>query len=135
MRWILWDEQDETNPINGKTICTAAELKPLYESIHDRPPFFFSLEDEGGARLLIGIGRRDVGCIQYSTPGDASAPLVAVGDISASADGPMGAEFLCGDTPTPIVRRYCLPFNDVVRLVGDLVESGMLANDATWEKI
>jgi hypothetical protein len=135
MRWTFLDEQDDANTHNGITLYAASDLTALYESIRDRPPFFFSLVHEGGARLLVGFGRHDVGCIQYTTPGDASVHLVAVGDISAPVDGPIGAEFLCGDTPTPIVKRYCVPFNDVVRFVGNIVDTGMLAKDVTWEEI
>jgi len=135
MRWTFVDEQDDANPHNGIIINAASDLTSLYESIRDRPSFFFSLVDESGARILVGFGRHDVGCIQYTTPGNAPVHLVAVGDVSASADGPIGEEFLCGNTPTPIVKRYCLPFNDVVRFVGEIVDTRMLAKEVNWEEI
>src|SRR5215510_4191747 len=106
MKSSVLDLQDPSNPANGRTIKSDAELDALLEASRERPPFLCELTGDNGYKLLVGLGG-DQGCLQYS-PSDGRPPyLMAVGDTFAE-DGTF-IEFLTANTPTPIPAKHCMP--------------------------
>jgi hypothetical protein len=59
--------------------------------------------------------------------------LVAVAE--ATTCGEEYAEFLCGDTPSPIPRRNILPFDKVKEIAAYFIETGERSPTVAWEAV
>jgi hypothetical protein len=44
-------------------------------------------------------------------------------------------EFLMGDTPTPVSKRYCLPLDAFVEIVAEFVQTGERKREVLWEEL
>jgi hypothetical protein len=135
MKWTISDEQDVTSTIHGVTVETAREFRAMYQSSCERDPFFISLIGENGARVLVGAGRCLMSTIQYSTTDEVPVDWVIIGDVTMRLDGPVGVEFLCGDTPTPVLMRHCLPAHCIVEVTSEVIATGILPTNVAWEQI
>ncbi len=126
------DLQQLDNPMNGTRLETAATIAELFRSLRDRKPFLFELSGDNGFMLTIGFAG-NCGSVQYS-PSDGSPPyLVAVAD-DAVDDGKL-VEFLAGNTPTPIPRRFCLPTDQVEKIAAEFLTRGGKSTAVAWEGI
>jgi len=132
MNATFQDLQDNHNRMTGMCVRNEQDLDALLRSFEDRQPFFFELAGENGFTLLIGFGS-DIGCVQYSTSDGEPPYLMAIGDESAE-DEPF-ANFLTGNTPTPVPRRFCLPISLLRRIIIDFLESGEQSSTVMWQKI
>jgi hypothetical protein len=132
MKVEFFDRQDESNPLNGAQIGTDDELSSIIESLRTRPPFLCELIGENGHNLMVGIGD-DIGCVQHSSCD--GLPPYLMGTKDAPRDTNNCVDFLIGDTPTPIPRRYCLPMELVKRIASDFVDTGERSADVHWEEI
>lgn len=86
--------------------------------------------------LTIGIGQ-NLGSVQHSRIDGDSAYLMAVNPdfVGEQKDGREEYfEFLCGDTPTPIAKRYILPFETVKQICGYFLENGDRDPSIYWEE-
>jgi hypothetical protein len=126
----LFDQQDESNPLNGSVIADNEQLSRILDSLRTREPFFAELFGENGYNLMIGIGGT-IGCVQYSRSDGNSAYLVAVAPKPIAEKGYV--EFLIGNTPTPVSMRYILPFEKVKQIVNYFLETGARSAKVSWE--
>jgi hypothetical protein len=107
-------------------------MAEIYDGLKDRKPFLFELRGDNGFMLTVGFAG-DKGSVQYS-PCNGSPPYVmAVSD--ENVDGEKCVEFLAGNTPTPISRRFCLPIRVVERIVREFIERGETSEFVGWEEI
>jgi hypothetical protein len=128
----LFDFQDKTNPLHGARIDDREALLKVLDGLRSREPFLCELVGENGYKLLLGVART-IGCAQYS-PSDGSTPyLMAV--ATSEQDSNEDMEFLCGDTPSPVARRYCVPFETAKQIAGHFIETGNRWPGVSWEEI
>lgn len=132
MSATLHDLQQLDNPMNGARLETTAAIAGLFRSLRERKPFLFELRGDNGFMLTVGFAR-NCGSVQYS-PSDGSPPyLMAVAD-DAVDDGKF-VEFFAGNTPTPIPRRFCLPADEVEKIVAEFVTHDGKSEAVAWEEI
>jgi hypothetical protein len=128
----FFDRQDKSNPLNGATIDDKEELLKVLDALRSREPFFCELVGENGYNLLLGVGR-DIGCAQYS-PSDGSTPyLMAVAATNQDSNEYM--DFLTANTPSPVPRRYCVPFEAAKQIAAHFIETGNCWPGVSWEQI
>jgi hypothetical protein len=132
MKIRIYDRQDAMNPLNGIVVYNSADLLEIINSLTTRSPFFCELEGENGYNLLIGIGGL-YGCVQYSAR-DGSTPYLMATAGEAETNNEY-VEFLIGNTPTPVARRYCLPFDQVREIAVHFQNTGDRSLAVGWEKI
>jgi hypothetical protein len=130
MNSVFHDHEDPANTLNGRGL-TSSEAIRLLRSLRTRDPFFCSFETNAGT-LLVGVGP-DVGCVQFTPKAGGPPYLMAVNDSIGSSDEYV--EFLSGGTPSPVPRRYSLPWPLLERIVTDVLDRGAIPNDAVWEEI
>ena len=132
MKVVFEDLQESENPLNGKAFESAAAVSDTLQTLRDRKPFLVELRGDNGSMLTVGVAG-DVGSVQYS-PGDGSPPYhMAVSD-EETEEGKF-VEFLAGNTPTPIPRRFCLPISLVERIVREFIEREEKSRAVNWEEI
>jgi hypothetical protein len=124
------DQEDPSNPLNGHLVASS-DVGQLLRSLQTREPFFCSLEADLGT-LLVGVGR-ELGCIQF-TPKDGGPPYL-MATIGSMENGDEYVEFLSGGTPSPVPRRYCLPWSLVERTVEAFLTQGFVPSDLQWEEV
>jgi hypothetical protein len=132
MNAVFNDFQEPCSPLDGATVRNREELFELLDSLRNRAPFVGELVGDNGYKLLLGIGP-EVGSVQHS-PSDGDVPyLMAVAVDDHCKDEYV--EFLCGDTPSPISKRYCLPFESVKEIAAHFLETGERSPAVRWEEI
>jgi hypothetical protein len=127
------DLEDDHNPLNGTVIQNRSQLKVLFTSFRDRAPFLGELTGDNGFRIILGLGKTDQACVQFSTTDNLPPYLVAISPSATSSEVDM--EFLMGGTPTPISRRNCLPLGLVEEIAATFVETGKRMLDVDWEEV
>jgi hypothetical protein len=128
----FFDQQDESNPLNGSIIADNEQLSRILDSLQTRKPFLAQLFGDNGYNLMVGIGGT-IGCVQYSRSDGNSAYLVAVASNPTAEDGDI--EFLLGNTATPVSVRHILPFEKVKEIAGYFLETGARSAKVCWEEI
>lgn len=134
MNTVFFDQQDKLNPLNGSSISAPDQVIELLKSLMYRPPFFCKLLGANGYHLLLGIGDQ-YGCAQYSSNNGMPPYMMAISDAEKSNDGDEYVEFLTGDTPTPISKRYCLTPEETRIIASHFVLTGQRYNGLKWEEI
>jgi hypothetical protein len=132
MNVTFFDQQDESNPINGSVIADSEELSRLLDNLRSRSPFLAELIGANGYVLMIGIGG-PVGCAQHSRSDGSPPYLVAVAPNPIAEDECI--DFLIGNTPTPIPVRYILPFEKMKEIASCFQETGARSAAVTWEEV
>jgi hypothetical protein len=131
MNVTFLDIEDSANSLNGFTISDSVRLLQVLAGLRKREPFFCQLTGENKFKLTIGVG--NVGCAQYS-PADGSPPYrVALAPNKETAKG--YSEFFAGGTPTPVLNRYCMPFDSVRKIAVYFLETGGAHPAFKWEKL
>jgi hypothetical protein len=128
----FFDQQDESNPINGSAIADSEELLRILDSLRTRSPFLAQLFGENGYNLMVGIGGA-IGCVQYSRTDGSPPYLLAVASNPIAENGDI--EFLLGNTPTPISVRHILPFEKVKEIARHFRETGARSAAVSWEEV
>jgi hypothetical protein len=128
----FFDRQEDDNPLNGSKIATSVALSRTIDQLRNRRPFFFELLGENGYKLLIGVGKH-VGCVQYSAC-DGNPPYL-VATTGREMENNTYIEFLAGNTPTPIPRHYCVPFDVMKRIAALFMETGLRDTSIQWEEV
>jgi hypothetical protein len=100
-------------------------------SMEQRRPFLAELIGENGGRLLLGLGSSD-GCAQFSSTDGEPPYMMAVGN-KPEEEGEQ--DFLIGNTPSPVPRRYCLPMRMVAEIAAEFLKSGERLLELEWEEI
>jgi hypothetical protein len=124
------DYEDPTNQLNGHRLSSAEAIEVL-RSLQGREPFICSLQTDSGT-LLVGVGR-ELGCVQL-TPADGGPPYF-MATTSSMGDADEYIEFLSGGTPSPIRRRYCLPWPLIERIVTHFLDQGIVPTDVQLEEV
>lgn len=132
MKVVFFDRQNESNSMNGAQIAGSHGLESLLDSLKSRSPFFFELIGQGENKLLVGISG-ELGCVQYSEK-TGEPPYFMATKADASQDDQY-LEFLIGDTPTPVLVRYCLPFDTVKQVALHFQKTGNRSPTVMWEEI
>jgi Immunity protein Imm1 len=127
----FFDGDDETNYLNGTAIRDNSRLFQILRSMRNRSPFICELVGENGYYLLVGVGT--VGFVQYSARDGNPPYLVAVSPNSEAGESEV--EFMLGGTPTPVITRYCMPFDDVLQIAGYFQETGRTYPGVAWDEI
>jgi Immunity protein Imm1 len=128
----FFDRQDKHNPLNGSEIATSAALLKAIDEWRNRRPFFCELLGNNGYKLLIGIDS-ELGCVQYSSSDGDPPYLVATTEQETENDTEI--EFFIDDTSTPILRRYCIPFDLMKRVVASFIDTGLRDPTVHWKEI
>jgi hypothetical protein len=132
MKTRFFDLEDDANPLNGASVENAAELRNILESLRNRAPFIAELIGDNGFKFMFGVGITE-GCVQFSSAEDDPPYLMAVNPDLRGSEGEV--EFLCGGAPTPVSKRYCLPYGAFMEIVAEFVRTGERKSDALWEEI
>jgi len=122
------DTQDESNPLNGSALRDASAAGQLLSGLQGRPPFFFMLQGRGDRNLLVGLGR-GVGCAQFTDAEGVARIAVSPRPTAQSA------EFLTGDTPTPVEGRHLLPVSLLQRIVAYFIDHSDRSQEISWELV
>ena len=128
----FFDRQNESNPLNGHLVERDNELLQIFDDLRNRAPFFTELVGENGHNLLVGTGGA-TGCVQYSRNDGRPPYLMALGPDVESPEEYL--EFLTGNTPTPVPRRYALPFKLVKEIAVHFRQTGARSPVVSWEEI
>jgi hypothetical protein len=130
MNVTFLDVEDSTNNLNGTVIRDSERLLQILDSLRTREPFICELAGANSFKLVIGVGNS--GCAQYS-PSDGSPPyLVALAPHKEAEKG--YSEFLAGGTPTPVSKRYCMPFDSVREIATYFLGTGRAHPAFKWEE-
>jgi hypothetical protein len=125
----FWDQEGRSNTV---AIASKKQLLDLLETFPERLPFFCEFVADNGYRLLVGI-RGGLGCVQYSSPDHNPPYLVAVETDQQLPDDYV--DFLMANTDTPVLARYCLPFEKVKDIVVYFLDTGNRSPAVPWENI
>ena len=128
---IFEDLQALENPLNGSRVNSTV-VKELLSTSEARAPFLFELRGDNGVMLTVGLAGR-VGVAQYASAVGLPPYLMALADDPSAELG--FVEFLARDTPTRILRRYCLAVERLEEVVGKFLEDGTRLEHVPWEEI
>ena len=126
------NQQEESDPMNGRTIVTGVQLAQLLNSRRNALPFFARLSGENGFEIMAGIGG-EFGCVQYSRSDGKPPYLMAVPVHQHMSSGDI--EFLTGNTPTPVPARNILSFDELKRIALHFLETGERSSAVRWEPV
>ena len=132
MKAVFNDMQNHSSNLHGVAVHDRRELFAVFDGAWGREPFGCELEGENGYKLTLGISK-DVGFVQHGrADGDVPYLLAVAPENYWHKEY---AEFLVGDTPTPIPQRFCLPFELVKQIAAYFVETGERSPAFIWEEI
>src|ERR1700732_636816 len=126
------NQQDKSEPMNGKVIVQHSDLTQLLEDRRNYRPFVARLSGGNGFKLMVGISR-NLGCIQYSSSTGDPPYLMA-----ASRNPPLRSgylEFMAGGTLTPCAARYIITFDELKTVVLDFLGTGKRSNAVLWQEL
>jgi Immunity protein Imm1 len=132
MKTHFFDLLDNANPLNGTSIENLVEFQNMLESVRDRLPFIAELIGDNGFKLTFVLGTTE-GCVQFCSVELEPPYLMAVNSNLRDSEGEV--EFLMGDTPTPVSKRYCLPLDAFVEIVAEFVQTGERKREVLWEEL
>jgi Immunity protein Imm1 len=130
MNVTFFDREDEANPLNGTVARHREQLLQILNGLRNRPPFVCELLGENGLHLHVGIGK--LGHAQYSRSDGEPPYLLAMGPRPGRRDEYV--DFLLGGTPTPISKRYCMPFDSIREIAAYFLETGRAHPSFAWEE-
>jgi len=125
------DMENKANELNGTAIHDGDRLRQILYGMQDKEPFVCELVGDNGFYLAIGVG--PVGFVEYSRYDGSPPHLMAVSPVNAVEDN--DKEFLAGGTPTPVEARFCMPFDDVVKIAVYFLENSAACPFFSWEEI
>ena len=131
MKVTLFDDQEHSNPVNGRIVESENELMAVLDRFKRRRPFLFHLDGENGYSLVIGMG--DSGCVQHTATDGSGAYLMAVMDRRPQ-NGVPDLEFLAAGTPTPASARYAIPFETIKDIARYFLRTGERNPSVCWEE-
>jgi hypothetical protein len=117
----------------GEAISSPEQLAAAIDRVATREPACHELLGENGCSLMMGIGRT-LGCVQFSHQ-DYDPPYLLATTEEAKRSGEGDMEFLMGETPTPIRKRYCLPLDLVKEIAIHFLKTGEPSQAVEWEKV
>ena len=128
----FFDRQNPLHPANGARIQSGDDLSRLLAGFLNRKPFFCELLTDNGYKQLIGIGGT-IGCVQHSRIDGSPPYLMAVANNNLDTESE--TEFLIDDRATPVLMRYCIPFEIVKQAAICFLETGKCDPSVSWEEI
>jgi hypothetical protein len=132
MKTHFFDLFDNANPLNGTSVENLAELQNVLESVRDRLPFIAELIGDNGFKLTFVLGTTE-GCVQFCSV-DLDPPyLIAIDPSQRDSEGDV--EFLMSGVPTPVSKRYCLPYDAFVEIAAEFIQTGERKHGVLWEEL
>lgn len=131
MKVTLFDDQDHSNPINGRVVESENDLMAVFDSLRHRKPFMFVLDGENGYSLVIGLG--EIGCVEHTATDGSGAYLWAVMNRPTQNTGP-DLEILAAGTPTPISAKFGIPFDTIKDIARYFLRTGERSPRVCWEE-
>lgn len=138
------DLQEAPNPLNAAKIESAEELIKILEQLRARDAFIFELEQNNGHKLTVGLGD-NIGFVQHSRSNGVPPYFLALAPDGKRCDAGStpdqtdheehDVEFVCGNTPTPVPRRYCLPYEMVKQIAIYFLNTGDPSLTVSWDEI
>jgi hypothetical protein len=126
----FYDLEDDANPLNGSVIRNRDQLRQILRSLQEREPFSCELTAPNGAELVLGVGA--IGFADYCRNGD---PPYLCAVTNRNVVYGIEPEFLVGGTPTPVAARFCMPFDDVIKIAVYFFDTGTTCPLFSWEEI
>src|SRR4030095_4256805 len=126
---VFSDLEESSNSLNGMRLKSRLELEGVLEGLSYREPFVFELVGDNGDELVVGIG--DLGCVQFGRHDGDGLYQMALAPAAHDVDG--YCEFLAGGTLTPILKRYCMPLEQVRQIMFHFLEKGGCSPEFSWE--
>jgi hypothetical protein len=126
----FFDIEDDSNSLNGTVIRDSERLLQILEGLRGRRPFVCELVGNNGFELTVGIGAH--GFAQYGRRDFSAGFMIAIAPGKELEEGDI--EFLAGRTPTPISKRYCMPFESVCDIARHFLEAGSPHPAFLWEE-
>lgn len=130
MKAVFNHEQDHSPQLDGAIVQNRDELFALLDSFKGKQPFVGELVGDNGYKLMIGIGDQ-FGCVQYSND---HVPYLMALAPGAHPDEEY-VDFLMGNTPSPVPKRNCLPFEKVKEIAAHFIETGERSSAVSWEEV
>jgi hypothetical protein len=121
------NERIEYNVADGE------ELRKLLYLLVEQEPKVFVLEMAINAMFTIGIGL-PYGFVQFSKNNEPPYLIATVEESLGGIDWDEEVEFMAGGTPTPIAKRWCLPYDQVVKTITHFFQNNELPQ-LKWEEI
>jgi hypothetical protein len=131
MSVTFFDREDDANYLNGTIIRDRNRLFQILEDLRSREPFVCELVGDNGYCLHVGVG--EYGNVQHSRL-DGDPPYLMAVNRSSEGEVDEYIEFLLGGTGTPISKRYCMPFDSVLEIVGYFFETGRIHPAFAWDE-
>ena len=132
MSLTFWDLQDPNDSMNGARVDNSDALAGLFRSLRGRKPFMFELLRGNGPMLTVGMAG-DCGTVQFSASDGRPPYEMAIGDETGGEED--FVEFLVGNTPTPVPKKFCLPIETLQKVVQDFLVHGRKSTAVRWDEI
>lgn len=126
------NQQDDSDPMNGREIATTAQLTTLLDDRRKNEPFLAELAGENGYELMIGMGS-GIACAQYSLSVGNPPYLMALAPQRRVKT--RYAAFLTNNTPTEVPARFILNFDEMKQIASHFLETGERSSTFSWEEI
>jgi hypothetical protein len=132
MRVEFYDLENKSNPLNGSTFDSHAELLVALKSLRTTKPFFCELVGENGRNLMVGVGA-ELGCAQYSSADGGPPCLVAVSPVENAGPNQF-LKFFAGGQPSEVPARHGLQRDVLYSVAGDFLRTGEPSPLVLWEE-
>jgi len=106
----------ENNERIEYNVSDGEELRNLLYRLVEQEPRVFVLEIANNAIFTIGVGL-PYGFVQFSKNNESPYLIAAVVESVKGKGLDEDVEFMAGGTPTPIAKRWCLPYDQVVETI------------------
>ena len=133
MRVEFFDRENESNPINGSTFDSDAELLLVLKVLRQRTPFFCELVGDNGRNLLIGLGP-ELNCVQYSSSDGEPPYFVALGPNENAGEN-QDLEFFMGGQLSEVPAHYGLGPHLVDAIASHFLRTGERSPLVPWESL
>ncbi len=122
---------ESNNDLFEYVISKEKELRDLLYNLVKQEPRVVILEIPDVGIFTLGVGL-PYGFVQFSKTGDPPY-LVASANGETNLDDEM--EFDSNGTPTPIPRRFCMPYDRVVDIIISFFINHEMPHFSKWEEI
>jgi len=126
------NNQNKHDPMNGRAIADGMQLTELLDKRRNETPFIAELRGGNDFELVFGIGP-DLCFVEHRRINGDLPYLMAISPHPPIATGLV--EFLTANTPTPIVARYILNFDELKQIALHFLDTGERSPSVSWEPI
>jgi hypothetical protein len=116
------------------TVTSGSALKELLIRWSQPPPRVVQVLLESGEHVDLGIGGR-LSFLQLAGVEGLPPCLRSVSECAGEEGAEECFELLCGDTPTPIPLKDCVPLDVALGVAEFFVERGRLPGSVSWVEV